>query len=59
MKPPEHTPSSMCKLMVLCWSDKPQKRPQFCDIISYIDSPNDIVVDDGVSFIAEDMTEEV
>ncbi|XP_065904814.1 uncharacterized protein [Dysidea avara] len=58
MKPPEHTPSPMCKLMVLCWSDKPQKRPQFRDIINYIDSPSDLALDDGVSFIAENVTEE-
>ena len=51
----------MCKLMILCWSDKPQKRPQFSNIISYIDSPSnsDVDDDDDTSFIAKDVSEEV
>jgi len=44
----------------MCWSDKPQKRPQFSNIISYIDSPsNSDVDDDDASFIAKDVSEEV
>jgi len=57
MKPPEDTPSSMSKLMFKCWSDKPHRRPQFNDIITYIDDIDEH--DDGNIHIAEDVSEEV
>jgi len=44
----------MCKLMIMCWSDKPEKRPQFSDIIGYIDSPSSSDEDDDVSFITSE-----
>jgi len=47
MMSPKDTPLSMWALMTNCWSEIPEHRPQFSDIIHEIDHPYDMFTSNG------------